>query len=127
MDLEQRIGRIHRYGQVSAAQVYNLVASDTIEGKIFLLLEEKLVDIAKTLGKLDEQGQVAEDLRTQVLGQLSSALSYDQLYQDAVSDPTLKRTRQELEVALENANLVGRLCLNCFRSWIALILEITKI
>lgn len=115
MDLEQRIGRIHRYGQVSAAQIYNLVAADTIEGKIFLLLEEKLIDIAKTLGKVDEQGQVAEDLRTQVLGQLSSSLSYDRLYQDAVSDPTLKRTRQELEVALENANLARQVVFELFQ------------
>jgi len=104
MDLEQRIGRIHRYGQVSTSQVYNLVAVDTIEGKIFLLLEEKLDEIAKTLGKLDEKGQIAEDLRIQILGQLGSTLSYDRLYQEAISDPTLKRTRQELEVAMENAD-----------------------
>lgn len=104
MDLEQRIGRIHRYGQVSTSQVFNLVAVDTIEGKIFLLLEEKLDEIAKTLGKVDEQGRIAEDLRIQVLGQLGSTLSYDRLYQEAVSDPTLKRTQQELEVAMENAN-----------------------
>ena len=104
MDLEQRIGRIHRYGQISTSQVYNLVAADTIEGSIFLLLEEKLDEIAKTLGKVDEQGQITEDLRIQVLGQLGSTLSYDRLYQEAVSDPALKRTRQELEVAMENAN-----------------------
>ncbi len=83
MDLEQRIGRIHRYGQEHTAQVYNLVAVDTIEGQIYLLLEEKLKGIAETLGKVDEQGQVAEDLRTQILGQLGSCLSYDKLYQDA--------------------------------------------
>jgi SNF2 family DNA or RNA helicase len=39
MDLEQRIGHIHRYGQVHTAQVYNLVSADTIEGQIFMLLE----------------------------------------------------------------------------------------
>src|SRR6185312_2220426 len=103
MDLEQRIGRIHRYGQIYTAQVYNLVSADTIEGQIFLLLEQKLLEIAKTLGKVDEFGQVAEDLRGQILGQLSERLSYDRLYQDAVRDPRLVRTRQELEVAIANA------------------------
>jgi hypothetical protein len=48
MDMEQRIGRIHRYGQAHTAQVYNLVLSDTIEGRIFLLLEDKLNEIART-------------------------------------------------------------------------------
>jgi len=115
MDLEQRIGRIHRYGQKDTAQVYNLVASDTIEGKIFLLLEEKLHGIAQTLGKLDENGQVAEDLRCQVLGQLSSRLSYDRLYQEAILDPTLKRTHQELEVAMTNANLAREVVFELFQ------------
>lgn len=103
MDLEQRIGRIHRYGQAHTAQVYNLVLSDTIEGRIFLMLDEKLTEIAKTLGKLDEDGQVAEDLRTQILGQLAEHVRYDQLYQAALSDPELKRTKVELEVALSHA------------------------
>jgi SNF2 family DNA or RNA helicase len=115
MDLEQRIGRIHRYGQESTAQVYNLVATDTIEGQIFLLLEEKLKDIAQALGKIDENGQIAEDLRTQVLGQLSSRLSYDRLYQEALNDPALKRTRLELEVAMENANLARQVVFELFQ------------
>ena len=103
MDIEQRIGRIHRYGQRHTAQVYNLVLSDTIEGRIFLLLDDKLKEIAKTLGKVDEHGDIAEDLRAQILGQLSERLSYESLYSQALSDPELKRTRLELEAALSNA------------------------
>lgn len=103
MDIEQRIGRIHRYGQDHTAQVYNLVLSDTIEGRIFLLLDEKLKEIARTVGKVDDRGNVAEDLRAQILGQLSERLSYDRLYQEALSDPELKRTRVELEAALANS------------------------
>ena len=115
MDLEQRIGRIHRYGQESTSQVYNLVSADTIEGKIYLLLEEKLADIAKALGKMDEQGQIAEDLRGQVLGQLGGTVSFAKLYQEGVSDPTLMRTRQELEVALANANLARQVVSELFQ------------
>jgi superfamily II DNA or RNA helicase len=115
MDLEQRIGRIHRYGQAHTAQVYNLVSADTIEGQIYLLLEEKLLEIAKTLGKVDEFGQVAEDLRGQILGQLSERLSYDRLYQDAVRDPKLVRTRQELEVAVDNAQTARQVVWELFQ------------
>lgn len=103
MDVEQRIGRIHRYGQRDTAQVYNLVLSDTIEGRIFLLLDTKLTEIARALGKVNDQGNVAEDLRTQILGQLSERLSYERLYREALSDPELRRTQLELEAALANA------------------------
>lgn len=115
MDIEQRIGRIHRYGQKDTAQVYNLVMSDTIEGKIFLLLTDKLLEIARTLGKVDEHGNVTEDLKAQILGQLSDRLSYDQLYRDALSDPELKRTRQELETAMSNANEARQVVFELFQ------------
>ena len=115
MDLEQRIGRIHRYGQQHTAQVYNLVAGDTIEGRIYLLLERKLYDIAVALGKLDENGDIAEDLRGQILGQLGTQLSYDSLYREALRDPTLTRTRQELDVAMENADRARRVVFDLFQ------------
>jgi hypothetical protein len=115
MDVEQRIGRIHRYGQNHTAQVYNLVLSDTIEGRIFLLLDEKLTEIARTVGKVDDQGNVAEDLRAQILGQLSERLSYDRLYQEALSDPELKRTQVELEAALSNSHEARQVVFDLFQ------------
>lgn len=115
MDMEQRIGRIHRYGQAHTAQVYNLVLSDTIEGRIFLLLDDKLTEIARTLGKVDDQGNIAEDLRSQILGQLSERLNYDRLYQQALSDPELKRTAVELEAALSNAREAREVVFDLFQ------------
>lgn len=115
MDLEQRIGRIHRYGQKNTAQIYNLVLGDTLEGRIFLLLSDKLKEIALTLGKIDEYGNVAEDLRAQILGQLSDRLSYDELYRNALSDPELRRTQQELDKALANANEARKVVFELFQ------------
>lgn len=115
MDVEQRIGRIHRYGQNHTAQVYNLVLSDTIEGRIFLLLDEKLTEIARTVGKVDDQGNIAEDLRAQILGQLSERLNYDRLYQEALSDPELKRTQVELEAALSNSREARQVVFDLFQ------------
>ena len=115
MDIEQRIGRIHRYGQESTAQVYNLVLSDTIEGRIFLMLDDKLTEIAQAIGKVDAAGNVAEDLRSQVLGQLSERLNYDHLYQDAIRDPGLKRTKLELEEALKNAKEAREVVVDLFQ------------
>jgi superfamily II DNA or RNA helicase len=115
MDMEQRIGRIHRYGQMHTAQVYNLVLSDTIEGRIFLLLDDKLQEIARTLGKVDAEGNVAEDLRSQILGQLSERLNYDRLYQEALGDPELKRTAVELEAALANAREAREVVFDLFQ------------
>lgn len=115
MDMEQRIGRIHRYGQNHTAQVYNLVLSDTIEGRIFLLLDDKLTEIARTVGKVDDQGNVAEDLRAQILGQLSERLNYDKLYQEALSDPELKRTQVELEAALSNSREAREVVFDLFQ------------
>lgn len=48
--LEQRMGRIHRYGQKKEVHVINLVASDTREGAVFTRLFEKLRTIRDELG-----------------------------------------------------------------------------
>lgn len=115
MDVEQRIGRIHRYGQHDTAQVYNLVLGDTIEGKIYLLLDDKLKEIALTLGKVDERGNVAEDLRSQILGQLSERIKYQELYAQALQDPELRRTRLELDAAMKNASQAREVVFELFQ------------
>jgi hypothetical protein len=46
---------------------------------------------------------------------LSSCLKYDSLYKEAIGDPLLKRTRQELEVAMTNANLAREVVFELFQ------------
>ncbi|ELR99512.1 helicase-related protein [Gloeocapsa sp. PCC 73106] len=48
--LEQRFGRIHRIGQTEVCHLWNLVASETREGDVYLTLLEKLDDARKALG-----------------------------------------------------------------------------
>src|SRR2546426_7128098 len=47
--LEQRMGRIHRYGQTREVFVFNLVASNTREGKVLTTLFDKLQEIRDAL------------------------------------------------------------------------------
>jgi len=104
MAVEQRIGRIHRYGQRDTVQVYNLVAEDTVEEQIYGLLEEKLLGIARTIGKVDPvTGQVVEDFRSEILGFLGSSPNYQDLYRKALVDRDYRRTEREITEALEKA------------------------
>lgn len=47
--LEQRMGRIHRYGQKKDCLIFNFVASNTIEGRVLQRLHEKLQEIRNAL------------------------------------------------------------------------------
>ncbi len=48
--LEQRMGRIHRYGQQKDVYIFNLVAEDTREGKVLVKLFDKLEEIRNAVG-----------------------------------------------------------------------------
>jgi superfamily II DNA or RNA helicase len=47
--LEQRMGRIHRYGQLKDCLIFNFVATNTIEGRVLQRLLEKLQEIRDAL------------------------------------------------------------------------------
>lgn len=48
--LEQRVGRIHRYGQEHDCLIFNFVAHNTREGRVLSKLLERLREIRKELG-----------------------------------------------------------------------------
>ena len=54
MRLEQRIGRIHRYGQKNDVRIYNLSIRKTIEEHIMKLLFEKINLFEQVVGQLDD-------------------------------------------------------------------------
>lgn len=53
MRLEQRIGRVHRYGQENDVKIYNFAIRDTIEEHMMNLLYDKLELFEKVIGELD--------------------------------------------------------------------------
>lgn len=104
MAVEQRIGRIHRYGQKEVAQVYSLVAKDTVEERIYDLLNSKLRTVALTIGKTDPKtGEPLEDFRLEILGYLGSNPNYQQLFKQALLDRDYKRTERQLEEMMRQA------------------------
>src|SRR5699024_11455155 len=54
MRLEQRIGRIHRFGQYADVHVYNFAIKHTIEAHVMTLLYEKINLFERIIGHLDE-------------------------------------------------------------------------
>lgn len=53
MRLEQRIGRIHRFGQNKDVFIYNFAIKNTVEERILKLLYEKIELFEAVIGKLD--------------------------------------------------------------------------
>ncbi|WP_077621589.1 DEAD/DEAH box helicase [Sediminibacillus massiliensis] len=53
MRLEQRIGRIHRFGQKEDVHIYNLAIKDTMEEQVLNLLYEKIQLFERVVGNLD--------------------------------------------------------------------------
>lgn len=53
MRLEQRIGRIHRFGQQKDVQIYNFAVRNTLEAHILELLYKKINLFERVIGNLD--------------------------------------------------------------------------
>ena len=95
--LEQRMGRIHRYGQKKEVHVINLVASDTREGAVFTRLFEKLDTIRDELGT---------DRVYDVIGELFPKRNLAQLMLEAAaSTRDYTQLLNEIEASLDPVQL----------------------
>jgi len=86
--LEQRMGRIHRYGQRKDCLIFNFVATNTIEGRVLRRLLEKLQEIRDALdddavfnvvGEVLPAAHVERVLRDYYAGHLGDADLEDRL------------------------------------------------
>jgi hypothetical protein len=75
-----------------------------VEERIYDLLDFKLQEIAHSIGKVDEQGQVKEDFRSEILGLLGSRPDYQELFKRALVDRDYKQTAQDMVEMLQEAN-----------------------
>ena len=87
--LEQRMGRVHRYGQKHEVYIYNLVAMDTREGQILHRLFEKLERMREHLGS---------DRVFDVIGEVVKGRSLKDLIVEAIAE---QRTMEEILAAIE--------------------------
>jgi superfamily II DNA or RNA helicase len=87
--LEQRMGRIHRYGQQKEVRIYNLVAADTREGKVLEALFRKLERI---------QAELGSDRVFDVVGEVMPGRSLKELIVEAIAN---RRTLEEIIAEIE--------------------------
>src|SRR5207237_8400547 len=89
--LEQRMGRIHRYGQRQDCLIFNFVATNTVEGRVLERLLHKLQEIRDALdddavfnvvGEVLPAAHVERVLRDYYSGRLGDADLEDQLLVD---------------------------------------------
>ena len=89
--LEQRMGRIHRYGQRHDCLIFNFVATNTIEGRVLQRILEKLQEIRDALdddavfnvvGEVLPSAHVERVLRDYYAGQLGDADLEDRLLKE---------------------------------------------
>ena len=106
--LEQRMGRIHRYGQQKEAYIFNLVAVDTREGMVLARLFKKLEEIKKAIGSDKVFDVIDEVLYNQNLSNLmmeaaANARSIDEILREIdiqVDEDYIHRIKENLGESL---------------------------
>ncbi len=104
--LEQRIGRIHRYGQEKTCVIFNFVASNTREGRVLGKLQLRLAEIRKELGTdqvFDVVGEVlpANEVERLFRDMYARRLDVNQVEERIVEKVDSKAFRAITESALE--------------------------
>lgn len=81
MRLHQRVGRLNRYGQKHQVEVITLRNPETVESRIWSLLNEKIESVMRSLGSaMDEP----EDLLQLILGMTSKGF-FNELFSKAIT------------------------------------------
>ena len=93
--LEQRMGRIHRYGQENEVHIVNLVANTTREGSVLVRLMEKLERMRAQLG------------HDQVYDVISSIFDAGSMRLDVLMREAILNHRRSMEDILADMEFIG--------------------
>ena len=106
--LEQRMGRIHRYGQKRDCYVFNMLYPETREGRVLERLLEKLERMRERLGDsvYDVVGSLLEGVRLEELI-MQAILREDTKELEHVIDVDVEKRLEEYRKALEESALAG--------------------
>ena len=104
MRVEQRVGRVYRFGQDKVVQVYHFFNKGTIEEKVQSYFEDRLERAAEALAQVT--GEDPEELKGSLNGQLESEIDPTKIYQRALVEGNLnKETQKEIQEAVARARL----------------------
>ena len=109
--LEQRAGRLHRIGQRSQVDIYNLISTSTREGRVQEVILGNIVAAADSLdGKIfDFLGSVVEQLGIDY-GRLNlQASAGGQAMNQAIAEAKQRTLQEYSEAAIEQRQIEGRL------------------
>ena len=107
MRLEQRMGRIHRYGQERDCLIFNFVAANTREGQVLERLLERLREIRKELGSDQVFDVVGEIVPANYLERLFRELYAGRLTQQTALDRVVRDFNRERFAQICQSTLEG--------------------
>ncbi|OUJ18305.1 Superfamily II DNA/RNA helicase SNF2 family [Methanonatronarchaeum thermophilum] len=96
--IDQRMGRLHRYGQTNTVEIRNLFYKDTRENEILKLLLDKIDQIESDLGmSSDVMGQILDEVDLEKT--IMTAIAEDKPTKEVIAD--IEKTMKEQKDALE--------------------------
>ena len=108
--LEQRMGRIHRYGQRNKVHVYNLIATNTREGRVLQVVLDKLEQMKQHLGSdrvydvidklLEEENVRLDQLIKESIRNRITFEEFCKKWQRPVTEEDLEKLKRATEEAL---------------------------
>ncbi|MCI0684699.1 MAG: DEAD/DEAH box helicase family protein, partial [Gemmataceae bacterium] len=102
MRVEQRVGRVYRYGQDKVVQVYHLFNKDTVEEQVQDYFENRVGHAAKAIAKVT--GEDPEEIKGSLNGQLEIEIDPKEIYKRALVEGNLnKQTQKEIDDAVKRA------------------------